>query len=127
MVKDYTVLDGMISNQTNVLKAAYERGYAHGVIDGKDSFASVLAKASKEKYDDGFHDGYSAGSDAVMENVVKKLINDGALSLPNGETVVTQDIVEKSLQYIERLLKTGLGKKKSLEYLKKFIESEGEN
>ena len=74
MVKDYTVLDGMINNQTAVLKAAYDRGYAHGMIDGKDSMTSVVVKEARERYDEGFRMGYSSGSDAVMEHVVKKFV-----------------------------------------------------
>ena len=124
MVKDYTVLDGMINNQASVLKDAYDRGYVHGMADGKDSMASEVVRQSREKYDEGFKEGYTAGSDAVMEHVVKKIVGIEDVQLPEEKETVTKDMILKSLDYIERLLHSGLGKKQSLEYLKKFIESE---
>ena len=120
MVKDYTVLDGMINNQGAVLKAAYDRGYVHGMADGKDSMASKLIT----NYDDGFRKGFQAGSDAVMENVVKKILKENT-ALKDKEKV-TKDLMDDALGYIERLITSGLGKKKSLKYLRKFIESEKE-
>ena len=125
MLKDYTVLDGMINNQVAVLKAAYDRGYSHGLADGKDSMASAVVKINREKYDEGFNNGYEAGSTAVIENVVKKILENN--NLEGGMTekeIIDKDIIKEALAYIERLLKSGLGKKKSLEYLHKFIESE---
>ena len=125
MVKDYTVLDGMTNNQRAVLKAAYDRGYEHGIVDGKDSMASASAKHAKEEYDRGFNDGWAGGSDAVMENVVKKILGKNKhIDVPSNKEVVTVDLIKDALEYIERLLNSGLGKKKSLEFLRKFIESE---
>ena len=127
MVKDYTVLDGMITNQAAVLKAAYDRGYSHGEADGKDSMASVVAKEIRDNYDEGFNKGYEAGSAAVMEHVVKKILSRRNIKTPNTEQRATKDVIEGALNYIERLIKSGTGKKKSLEYLRKFIESESED
>lgn len=122
MVKDYTVLDGMINNQSTVLKAAYDRGYAHGVTDGKDSMASVSVKHAREEYDRGYTEGWSAGSDAIMKFVVSKFVE-----IPSDVEIMTDDtkqILKDASNYIDRLLNSGLGKQKSLEYLKKFIETE---
>ena len=74
MTKDYTVLDGMITNQAAVIKAAYDRGYSHGVADGENSMQSELVRQCRAEYDKGYHAGYTAGSDAVMEHVVQKLV-----------------------------------------------------
>lgn len=68
MMKDYTVLDGMITNQSAVLKAAYERGYAHGVVDGRDKATSEISKTDRKDYDKGYLDGYKAGVQAGMDN-----------------------------------------------------------
>ena len=46
MMKDYTVLDGMINNQGAVLKAAYDRGYTHVLADGIER---ATTETSKEK------------------------------------------------------------------------------
>ena len=48
MMKDYTVLDGTITNQSAVLKAAYERDYSHGVVDGRDKATSEISKADRK-------------------------------------------------------------------------------
>lgn len=63
-MKDYTVLDGMITNQSSVLKAAYERGYSHGFMDGKEKALSE----NKKDYDVGYLKGYEAGVQAGMKN-----------------------------------------------------------
>ena len=63
-MKDYTILDGMITNQSAVLKAAYERGYTHGLADGKEK---ALFEGKKD-YDKGYLKGYEAGVQAAMQN-----------------------------------------------------------
>lgn len=68
MMKDYTVLDGMITNQSAVLKAAYDRGYAHGLADGIERTTSEMKKADRKNYDKGYMEGYKAGVQVSMEN-----------------------------------------------------------
>ena len=73
MMKDYTVLDGMITNQSAVLKAAYDRGYAHGLTDGAEKTTSEMSKAERKNYDKGYMEGYKAGVQVGMEN--KAVVN----------------------------------------------------
>ena len=99
MRKDYTTLDGMITNQAAVLKAAYDRGYSHGVVDGEERKNSEL---STEKYNEGFRKGFMAGLDAAMEDIVQ-----------SDKKAISHEVIYDALNYIERLLHSGLGKQKS--------------
>ena len=73
MMKDYTVLDGMITNQSAVLKAAYDRGYTHGLADGIDKTTFEMSKKDRKDYDKGYMEGYKAGVQVGMEN--KAIVN----------------------------------------------------
>ena len=70
MIKDYTVLDGMISNQSAVLKAAYDRGYTHGIADGIEKSVQEINKKDRKDYNKGYLDGYNAGVQAVLDGKV---------------------------------------------------------
>ena len=60
-------------------------------------------------------------------HIVKKILGKSEhVDVLGNKEMVTPDLVDDALGYIERLLNSGLGKKKSLEFLRKFIESEAD-